>query len=153
MLENHTLHSGTYLYNPYMAVPPPPQGLRYSSKGSTPQESSNIKQILWNGTRAITFETARSRSPSDVSVVLAVVFARYSQARFHTTATGKSFGRVDLSFSSLSPSGGVSVFSGVSCPGGCRWMGSHFHGWIDYNGVALSLESLEFGIWGIRKFR
>ena len=24
LLENHTLHSGTYLYIPYMAVPPPP---------------------------------------------------------------------------------------------------------------------------------
>ena len=24
VLENHTLHSGTYLYSPYMAVPPPP---------------------------------------------------------------------------------------------------------------------------------
>ena len=24
LLENHTLHSDTYLYNPYMAVPPPP---------------------------------------------------------------------------------------------------------------------------------
>ena len=23
LLENHTLHSGTYLYGPYMAVPPP----------------------------------------------------------------------------------------------------------------------------------
>ena len=22
LLENHTLHSGTYLYSPYMAVPP-----------------------------------------------------------------------------------------------------------------------------------
>ena len=21
----------------------------------------------------------------------------------------------------------------------CRWMGSHFHDWIDYNGVAFSL--------------
>ena len=27
--------------------------------------------------------------------------------------------------------------------GMCRWMGSHFHGWIDYNGVAFSLELLE----------
>ena len=27
MLENHTLHSGTYLYSPYMAVPPPPPGV------------------------------------------------------------------------------------------------------------------------------
>ena len=24
LLENHTLHSGTYLYSSYMAVPPPP---------------------------------------------------------------------------------------------------------------------------------
>ena len=29
LLENHTLHSGTYLYNPYMTVPPP----RGSCKG------------------------------------------------------------------------------------------------------------------------
>jgi len=21
----------------------------------------------------------------------------------------------------------------------CRWMGSHFHDWIDYNGVAFSI--------------
>ena len=25
LLENHTLHSGTYLYGPYMAVPPHPR--------------------------------------------------------------------------------------------------------------------------------
>ena len=24
LLENHTLHSGTYIYSPYMTVPPPP---------------------------------------------------------------------------------------------------------------------------------
>ena len=34
----------------------------------------------------------------------------------------------------------------------CRWMGSHFHDWIDYNGVAFSIELLMgshiFGIWG-----
>ena len=24
LLGNHTLHSGTYLYSPYMAFPPPP---------------------------------------------------------------------------------------------------------------------------------
>ena len=29
LLENHTLHSGTYLYSPYMKVPPP----RGSCKG------------------------------------------------------------------------------------------------------------------------
>ena len=27
----------------------------------------------------------------------------------------------------------------------CRWMGSHFHDWIDYNGVAFSMELLEGG--------
>ena len=26
----------------------------------------------------------------------------------------------------------------------CRWMGSHFDGWIDYKGVAFSLELLEW---------
>ena len=27
LLGNHTLHSGTYLYSSYMAVPPPPPGM------------------------------------------------------------------------------------------------------------------------------
>ena len=31
----------------------------------------------------------------------------------------------------------------------CRWMGSHFHEWIDYNVVAFSRELLE---WGPRAF-
>ena len=26
-----------------------------------------------------------------------------------------------------------------------RWMRSHFHDWIDYNGVAFSIELLEWG--------
>ena len=26
-----------------------------------------------------------------------------------------------------------------------RWKGSHFHNWIDYNGVAFSIELLEWG--------
>ena len=29
--------------------------------------------------------------------------------------------------------------------GMCRWMWSHFHDWIDYNGVAFSIELLEWG--------
>ena len=39
-----------------------------------------------------------------------------------------------------------------------RWMGSHFHDWIDYNGVAFSIELLEWArifsgrIWGVRIF-
>ena len=36
------------------------------------------------------------------------------------------------------------------------WMGSHFHDWVDYNGVAFSIELLEWGrtfsdIW-VRRF-
>ena len=29
--------------------------------------------------------------------------------------------------------------------GMCRWLGPHFHGWIVYNGVAFSIELLEWG--------
>ena len=29
--------------------------------------------------------------------------------------------------------------------GMCSWMGSHFHDWIDYNGVVFSIELLEWG--------
>ena len=53
----------------------------------------------------------------------------------------------------------MKVNGGVSSPGGgvlpykrligmCRWMGSHFHDWNDYNGVAFSIDLLERG----RKF-
>ena len=32
----------------------------------------------------------------------------------------------------------------------CRWMGSHFHNWIDYNGVTFLVELPEWGctFWG-----
>ena len=41
--------------------------------------------------------------------------------------------------------------------GMCRWMGSHFHHWIDHNRVAFSIELLEWGrtfsdFWGKRVF-
>ena len=45
------------------------------------------------------------------------------------------------------PEGG----GGTSCKwllGMCRWMGSHFHNWTDYNGVTFLVELLEWG----RKF-
>ena len=29
--------------------------------------------------------------------------------------------------------------------GVCRWMGSHFHNWTDYNGVTFLVELLEWG--------
>ena len=28
----------------------------------------------------------------------------------------------------------------------CCWMGSHFHDWIDYNGVAFSIELLKWAL-------
>ena len=43
----------------------------------------------------------------------------------------------------LSP-GGVTFLS-KSLMGMCRWMWSHFDDWIDYNGVAFSIELLEWG--------
>ena len=41
--------------------------------------------------------------------------------------------------------GGGVVLPYESPMGMCRWMGSHFHDWIDYNGVAFSIELLEWG--------
>ena len=34
--------------------------------------------------------------------------------------------------------GGILPINGLM--GMCRWVGSHFHDWIEYNGVALSTE-------------
>ena len=44
--------------------------------------------------------------------------------------------------------GGGGVLPYKRLKGMCHWMGSHFHDWIDYNGVAFSIELLEWG----RKF-
>ena len=41
------------------------------------------------------------------------------------------------------PGGGV--LSSKRLLGMCRWMGSHFHNWIDYNGVTFLVELLEWG--------
>ena len=42
--------------------------------------------------------------------------------------------------------GGVLLYKRLM--GMCRWMGSHFHDWSDYNRVAFSIELLEL----VRKF-
>ena len=44
--------------------------------------------------------------------------------------------------------GGGVVLSYKRLLGICRWTGSQFHDWSDYNGVAFSIELLEWG----RKF-
>ena len=41
--------------------------------------------------------------------------------------------------------GGGGVLPCKRLMGMCRWMGSHFHDWIDYNGVAFLVELLEWG--------
>ena len=38
LLESHTLHSGTYPYSLYMAVPPPPNGSIFASFNAIPAE-------------------------------------------------------------------------------------------------------------------
>ena len=45
----------------------------------------------------------------------------------------------------VAPPGGGGVLPHKRLMGTCRWMGSHFHNWIDYNGVAFSIEVLERG--------
>ena len=44
--------------------------------------------------------------------------------------------------------GGRGVLPSKRLLGMCRWMGSHFHNWTDYNGVTFLVELLEWG----RKF-
>ena len=43
------------------------------------------------------------------------------------------------------PGGGGGALPSNRLMGMCRWMGSYFHDWIDYNGVAFSIELLEWG--------
>ena len=48
--------------------------------------------------------------------------------------------------------GGALPINGIM--GMCRWMGSHFHDWIDYNWVAFSTEfPTEFLKWGRKSSR
>ena len=47
----------------------------------------------------------------------------------------------------LGPRGG-GVIPSKRLLGMCRWMGSHFHNWTDYNGVTFLVELLEWA----RKF-
>ena len=53
--------------------------------------------------------------------------------------------------------GGGRVLPRKKLMGMCCWMGSNFQDWIDSNGVAISIELLEFGvayflIFGVRQF-
>ena len=61
----------------------------------------------------------------------------------------------DNSFGAALWGGGGGALPYKRLMGMCRWMGLHFHDWIDYNGVAFSKELLEWGrtfsdFWGKR---
>ena len=51
--------------------------------------------------------------------------------------------KVDLHNYGPQVGGGVLPYERIM--GMCRWMGSHFHDWIDYNGVAFLIELLGWG--------
>ena len=51
---------------------------------------------------------------------------------------------VKLGFSLNWPGGGK-VLPYKRLMGMCRWMGSHFHDWTAYNGVAFLVELLKWG--------
>ena len=46
-------------------------------------------------------------------------------------------------YKSVPGGGGHFLIRGLM--GMCRWMGSHFHNWIDYHGVTFSIVLLEWG--------
>ena len=50
-----------------------------------------------------------------------------------------------LFFMLLIPRGGGGVLLSKRLLGMCRWMGSHFRNWTDYNGVTFLVELLEWG--------
>ena len=54
-------------------------------------------------------------------------------------------GCLDAKSVDLLSSRGVGALPSNRLMGMYCWMGSHFHGWIDYNGVAFSIELLEWG--------
>ena len=51
----------------------------------------------------------------------------------------------DNSFGATRVGGGGGALPYNGLMGMFRLMGSHFHDWIDYNGVAFSIELLEWG--------
>ena len=64
---------------------------------------------------------------------VALAYLAYAQRIDHTLGGG---------------GGGGGLLPSKRLLGMCRWMGSHFHNWTDYNGVTFLVELLEWG----RKF-
>ena len=53
--------------------------------------------------------------------------------------------RMSSNFKSPESPGGGELLPYKRLTGMCHWMGSHFHDWIEYNGVAFSIELLAWG--------
>ena len=55
LAENHTLHSGTYLYSSYMGVPPPPPwGLHPLRLADLPFRNFAMTPISWSSMQSLT---------------------------------------------------------------------------------------------------
>ena len=64
---------------------------------------------------------------------------KHSVARSFNPSSLSSHDTAPFAFAVLSSRGrGGGVLPYKRLMGMCRWMGSHFHRWIDYNGVAHS---------------
>ena len=63
-----------------------------------------------------------------------------------TSSLDKEVTKKSFSLTSPAPGrgGGGRLLPYQRLMGMYRWMGSHFHDWIDYNGVAFSIELLEW---------
>ena len=66
-----------------------------------------------------------------------------SQFKLNCEIVRKKHFRLSTGFEPVAPGGGALPSNGLM--GMCRWMGSHFQDWIDYNRVAFSTELLEWG--------
>ena len=56
-LENHTLHNGTYLYSPCMAVPPPPHGVRVRVTTDLSSKLGIVTTLdIWNLRVVVTYD-------------------------------------------------------------------------------------------------
>ena len=70
---------------------------------------------------------------------------RYRQRVICLASGGITRVRQIATIITMSLGGGGGVLPDKKLVGMCRWMGSLFHDWIDYNGVAFSTELLEWG--------
>ena len=57
LLENHTLHNGTYIYSPYMTVPPPPPGVLVRVITDLSSKVGIVTNLdIWNLRVALTYD-------------------------------------------------------------------------------------------------